>query len=217
MFAGEWVAGLGRVSRGSVPQGLRRLAPLPSGNASRRLFTDPGSGRAMTTGEQYTEDRGRIVGHETVIVDLEYTPWPTAIPALRAAVVGAFARAGLPDLREVTAPGGDDPLTPGLAWAPTTLAVRLVVEMNNADQQLAADAILWLRLRAACGVVRDTLPDLPLSLQVVTAQHKTSYAWRPDDTAADVAMAFDALIQSGRFDRSGVYGWYHALGQWQPI
>jgi len=164
----------------------------------------------MTTGEQYTEDRGGcIVGHRTVIVDLEYTPWPTATPALRAAVAGAFARAGLLDLREATAPGGDDPLTPSLAWAPTSLTVRLVVE--------AADAILWSRLRAACGAVRGTIPDLPLGLHVVTAQRKTAYAWRPDDAAADVAMAFDALIQSGRYDRSGVYGWCRSLGQWQPI
>ncbi len=151
------------------------------------------------------------------VVALVYTPWPTATPALRATVTNVFARAGLPDLRETTAPGGDGPLAPGLAWAPTSLVVRLVVEAAAANQDLAANALLWSRLRAACSGVRDTVPALPLGLDVVTIARKTSYAWSPDDAAADVERAFDALIQSGRYDRDGVYGWYRSIGQWQSI
>jgi len=151
------------------------------------------------------------------VVALSYTPWPTATPVLRATVASAFARAGLPYLRETTARGGDRALAPGLAWAPTSLSVCLVVEAADANRELAADAPLWSRLRAACGAVRAAVPDLPLGLHVVTAERKTSYAWPPDDAAADVAMAFDALIESGTYDRGGVYGWYRSSGQWQPI
>jgi len=52
---------------------------------------------------------------------------------------------------------------------------------------------------------------------MITAKRKTAYAWPPDDAATDIEMAFDALIKSGTFDRSGVYGWYRSRGQWQPI
>ncbi len=158
--------------------------------------------------------------HANVSLDLEYTPWPTATPALRAAVAGAFVQAGLPHPRETTAPGGDSPLPPGLAWAPTSLSVCLVVEADDANQELqelAANAPLWSRLRAACSAVRAAVPDLPLGLHVITAKRKTAYAWPPDDAATDIEMAFDALIKSGTFDRGGVYGWYRSRGQWQPI
>jgi len=157
--------------------------------------------------------------HANVALVLAYTPWPTATPALRVAVAGAFAQAGLPHARETAAPGGDGPLPLGLAWVPTSLAVCLVVEASDADpnQELAADAPLWSRLCVACAAVRGVAPDLPLSLHVVIAERKTAYAWAPDDAAADVEMAFDALIESGAYDRGGVYGWYRSRGQWQPL
>ncbi len=132
------------------------------------------------------------------VVALSYTPWPTATPALRATVASAFARAGLPHLRETTARGEIGLLAPGLTWAPTSLSVCLVVEAADANRELAADTPLWSRLRAACSAVRDAIPDLPLGLHVVTTERKTSYAWSPDDAAADVEMAFDTLIESGR-------------------
>lgn len=155
--------------------------------------------------------------HVTLILD--YTPWPTATPALRATVARAFARAGLPHPRETMALGGDGPLPPGLAWAPTSLAVCLVVEASDIDpnQELAADAPLWSRLRAACAGVRGAIPDLPLGLHIIVAERQTAYAWAPDDAAADVETAFDTLIKSGTFDRGGVYGWYRSKGRWQPI
>ncbi len=155
--------------------------------------------------------------HANVSLDLKYIPWPTATPALRAAVDGAVVQAGLPHPRETTAPGGDGPLPPGLAWAPTSLSVCLVVEADDANQELAADAPLWPRLRAACSAVRGAVPDLPLGLHVIAAKRQTAYAWAPDDAASDVKMGFDALIESGTFDRGGVYGWYRSKGQWQPI
>jgi ketosteroid isomerase-like protein len=92
-----------------------------------------------------------------------------------------------------------------------------VVEADNANWELAADAALWPRLRAACAAVRGSLPDLPIELRVTTARRTTRYAWSPDDAAADVEMAFDALIASGSYDRGGVHGWYRSVGQWQAF
>jgi hypothetical protein len=106
---------------------------------------------------------------------------------------------------------------PDLAWAPTSLSVGLVIEADTANQELAADAALWSWLRAACAAVRGSLPALPIALRVTTARRTTRYAWSPDDAAADVEMACDALIASGSYDRGGVHGWYRSVEQWQPM
>jgi hypothetical protein len=92
--------------------------------------------------------------HGHVTLDLEYTPWPTATPALRASVADAFAQAGLPHSRETTAPGGDSPLPPDLAWAPTSLSVCIAVPCHRECGTAPSSDEVWMVGCGCCSPAR---------------------------------------------------------------
>jgi hypothetical protein len=154
------------------------------------------------------------------ILELEYTPWPTATPAVRSAVAEAFAQAGVPIAREMTAAGADGPPPSELRWAPTHLTVRLLIATGGSDEasrNLRQDQTLWLRLANACAAVRQMAPTLPLGLQVHAGDHRTWYGWRPDDAVADVEAALKVLAASDAIACGGAHGWDRQAHCWVSL
>lgn len=153
-------------------------------------------------------------------LELQYTPWATTTPELRATVDAAFRTADLAVTRVTKGYGTDGPPPLGGRWAPPSLAVQLFVTATGSEEETPEQqvfACVQHRLKAAVGTLRRVRPELPVSLAVFAPTRRTLYAFRHDDAADDLAAGIDALVTDCDHDHARVHGWDRAAGCWIPL